>query len=181
MLPDEGPSNGGDLGPYRQSERKHLYEKYIQILLNNGSAYYAYDSPEELAVAREKSANKGETFVYGSHNRHLFKNSLSESSTYQNKITSGEYVVRLKVEPECEINVFDEIRGNIKVSSNIIDDKILMKADGMPTYHFANVVDDKLMKISTVIRGEEWLPSLPLHKLIYDAFGWEALNLCTCH
>ena len=154
LLPDEGPNNGGDFGPYRQSERKCLYEKYIQILLNNGSAYYAYDTPEELAVAREKSANKGETFVYGSHNRHLFKNSLSESSTYQNKITSGEYVVRLKVEPECEINVFDEIRGNIKVSSNLVDDKILMKADGMPTYHFANVVDDKLMKISTVIRGE---------------------------
>ena len=173
LLPDEGPNNGGDFGPYRQSERKYLYEKHIQILINNGSAYYAYDSPEELAVAREKAAKKGETFVYGSHNRHLFKNSLSKNNIDQDKIKSGKYVVRLKVEPEGEINVFDEIRGNIKVSSDLVDDKILMKADGMPTYHFANVVDDKLMKISTVIRGEEWLPSLPLHKLIYDAFGWE--------
>lgn len=174
LLPDEGPNNGGNFGPYRQSERKSLYEKYIQILINNGSAYYAYDSPEELAIAREKSAKKGETFVYGSQNRHLFKNSLTKSSIDKDKIASGKYVIRLKVEPECEINVFDEIRGAIKVSSDLVDDKILMKADGMPTYHFANVVDDKLMKISTVIRGEEWLPSLPLHKLIYDAFGWEA-------
>ncbi len=173
LLPDEGPNNGGDFGPYRQSERKHLYEKYIRILINNGSAYYAYDSPEELAIAREKSTKKGETFVYGSHNRHLFKNSLSKNILDQDRIALGKYVIRLKVEPECEINVFDEIRGNIKVSSNSVDDKILMKADGMPTYHFANVVDDKLMKISTVIRGEEWLPSLPLHKLIYDAFGWK--------
>ncbi len=173
LLPDEGPNNDGDFGPYRQSERKYLYEKYIQILIDNGNAYYAYDSPEELANAREKSAKKGETFVYGSHNRHLFKNSLSKNNIGQDKIESGKYVIRLKVEPEGEINVFDEIRGNIKVSSDLVDDKILMKADGMPTYHFANVVDDKLMKISTVIRGEEWLPSLPLHKLIYDAFGWE--------
>ena len=173
LFPDEGPNNDGDFGPYRQSERKYLYEKYIQILIDNGSAYYAYDSPEELANAREKSAKKGETFVYGSHNRHLFKNSLSKNNIDQDKIESGKYVIRLKVEPEGEINVFDQIRGNIKVSSDLVDDKILMKADGMPTYHFANVVDDKLMKISTVIRGEEWLPSLPLHKLIYDAFGWE--------
>lgn len=173
ISPDEGPINGGNFGPYRQSERKYIYEKYIDILINNGSAYYAFDTPEELAIAREKSEKKGESFRYGSHNRHLFNNSLSISNENISKNVSKKHVVRLKVEPGRQIHVFDEIRGNISVSSSLIDDKILMKTDGMPTYHFANVVDDKLMSISTVIRGEEWLPSLPTHKLIYDAFGWK--------
>ncbi len=166
---DEGPREGGGYGPYRQSERKEIYNKYINLLINKGLAYYCYTSKEELLKAR---ANK--SFSYNASTRLMFKNSLSlkkeESLSHMKK---NKYVVRLKVESNTELNMTDLLRGSIKVNSNNLDDKILMKEDGLPTYHFANVVDDYLMKITTIIRGEEWLPSLPIHKLIYDAFGWK--------
>ena len=166
---DEGPREGGGYGPYRQSERKEIYNKYINLLINKGLAYYCYTSKEELLKAR---ANKG--FSYNAGTRLMFKNSLSlkkeESLLLMKK---NKYVVRLKVESNTELNMTDLLRGGITVNSNNLDDKILMKEDGLPTYHFANVVDDYLMKITTIIRGEEWLPSLPIHKLIYDAFGWK--------
>ena len=166
---DEGPREGGGYGPYRQSERKEIYNKYINLLINKGLAYYCYTSKEELLKSR---ANKG--FSYNASTRLTFKNSLSlkkeESLSLMKK---NKYVVRLKVESNAELNMTDLLRGSITVNSNNLDDKILMKEDGLPTYHFANVVDDYLMKITTIIRGEEWLPSLPIHKLIYDAFGWK--------
>ena len=166
---DEGPREGGDYGPYRQSERKEIYNKYITFLVDKGLAYYCYDSKEELLKAREKKS-----FSYNASTRHMFKNSLSlkkeESLSLMKK---NKYVVRLLVKPNVELSMVDLLRGDIKVNSNNLDDKILMKEDGLPTYHFANVVDDYLMKITTIIRGEEWLPSLPIHKLIYDAFGWK--------
>lgn len=174
ISPDEGPNNGGDFGPYRQSERKKIYEEHILLLVERGAAYYAFDLPETLKKAREKSEEEGETFRYGSHNRSQFKNSLTLSKEKTREALKGEFVVRLKIEPGQQVSVFDRVRGRVTVQTDLLDDKILMKSDGMPTYHFANVVDDRLMKVSTVIRGEEWLPSLPLHKLIYDAFGWDA-------
>ncbi len=174
MVPDEGPNNGGELGPYRQSERKAIYQKYIQQLIDKGAAYYAFDSPEILSKARNEKEEKGETFRYGAHNRMSFHNSLTCSKDTLPTLLKGPYVVRLKVDPKQSITVKDEIRGAIHQEAALLDDKILMKADGMPTYHFANVVDDYLMQIDTVIRGEEWLPSLPIHQLLYDAFGWKA-------
>jgi glutamyl-tRNA synthetase len=174
MVPDEGPFNGGNYGPYRQSERKEIYQKYIAQLIETGKAYYAFDKTETLSIAREEAERKGETFKYGAQNRMSFENSLTLTKDEVKKRLTAGYVVRLKVDSGQKINVFDEIRGAIQQSSDLLDDKILMKADGMPTYHFANVVDDHLMEITTVIRGEEWLPSLPIHQLIYDAFGWNA-------
>ncbi len=174
IAPDEGPTNQGKFGPYRQSERKDIYQKYINLLVEKGKAYLAFDSNEALSEARQSAEKKGETFQYGMHNRMDFKNSLTvDEEMLENLKKTTPYVVRLKVEGNSTVDVFDEIRGNIHVSTSVIDDKILMKADGMPTYHFANVVDDQLMEISCVIRGEEWLPSLPLHQLIYDAFEWD--------
>ena len=170
--PDEGPKNGGKFGPYKQSERKGIYKKYIQKLIDSKKAYYAFDSSEYLASERRKEELKGQSFKYCALNRMNFKNSLTLSEIEIKECLEDEYVVRLKVENEERITVFDELRGNISVNTNDVDDKILMKSDGMPTYHFANVVDDYLMKITCVIRGEEWLPSLPIHQLIYDAFGW---------
>lgn len=174
MVPDEGPSNGGNYGPYRQSERKELYQKYIEQLLANGAAYYSFDTPEELENARKESEKKGETFRYGAHNRMNFDNSLNCGQDALKEKLKGSYVVRLKINPEYNITVKDEVRGFIRQEGALLDDKILMKADGMPTYHFANVVDDHLMRIDTVIRGEEWLPSLPIHQLLYEAFQWKA-------
>ena len=172
---DEGPIKGGDYGPYRQSERKILYQKYIEKLIANGKAYYAFDSRDELDALRKQAEAKGTSFKYSKENRSQLCNSLSlseaDTKSYLEKVP---YVVRLKNDDIGDIVVTDLLRGTIQVNAGEIDDKILLKADGMPTYHFANVVDDHLMKISTVIRGEEWLPSLPLHQLIYDAFGWEA-------
>ncbi len=174
MIPDEGPANGGNFGPYRQSERKAIYKKYIDELIKKGGAYYAFDSADSLKEARNKSEKSGETFKYGSQNRHLFQNSLTLSPKEVEEAIKGDYVVRLKVSPGAVVQVEDLVRGTVHVDSDLLDDKILMKSDGMPTYHFANVVDDHLMKITTVIRGEEWLPSLPMHQLIYDAFEWKA-------
>ena len=175
IQPDEDPIKGGAYGPYRQSERKEIYANYIQKLIDNGKAYYAFDTNEDLAEARAKAEQEKGAFKYNAENRHDFKNSLSlEEDKAQELVKKGSYVVRLRVEKDCEVITSDLVRGNVRVNSNELEDKILMKKDGMPTYHFANVVDDHLMKITTVIRGEEWLPSLPIHQLLYDAFGWEA-------
>ena len=175
IQPDEDPIKGGAYGPYRQSERKEIYANYIQKLIDNGKAYYAFDTNEDLAEARAKAEQEKGAFKYNAENRHDFKNSLSlEEDKAQELVKKGSYVVRLRVEKDCEVITSDLVRGNVRVNSNELEDKILMKKDGMPTYHFANVVDDHLMEITTVIRGEEWLPSLPIHQLLYDAFGWEA-------
>ena len=174
LTPDESPAAPGGFGPYRQSERKTIYKEELEKLILSGKAYYAFDTPEELAAARSESEQKGEVFKYSAHNRAAFRNAISLSKEeLKNEINKGNGVVRLKVAVGETIVVKDEIRGVIRINSDEIDDKILMKADGMPTYHFANIVDDHHMQISHVIRGEEWLPSLPLHKIIYEAFNWE--------
>lgn len=175
LNPDEDPIEGGEYGPYRQSERGAIYKKHIQQLIENGSAYYAFDTNEELTKARTKSEKETGGFKYNAHNRGQFKNSLTLSKDEsKHLIDSGEYVIRLKVKSNQNVVVEDLIRGMVTINSNELEDKILLKKDGMPTYHFANVVDDHLMKITTVIRGEEWLPSLAIHQLLYDAFGWES-------
>ena len=173
MHPDEGPKNGGEYGPYRQSERKEIYDEYIKLLIEKGGAYYAFDSNDALSDARETAEKDGVSFKYGAKNRMSFKNSLTLGKDDVALALKEEYVVRLKVKAGETVSIYDEIRGTVQVNTDELDDKILMKSDGMPTYHFANVVDDHLMEISCVIRGEEWLPSLPLHKLIYDAYGWD--------
>lgn len=172
---DEGPGKEGEYGPYRQSERKDLYKQYADKLLKEGKAYYAFDTSEELNEKRSEYESKGETFIYNWHNRNELNNSISLSEEVINKkISSGEpYVIRF-LSPENELLKFNDlIRGEIEVNANVLDDKVLFKSDGMPTYHLANIVDDRLMKITHVIRGEEWLPSLALHVQLYDAFGWE--------
>ncbi|MCS6969065.1 MAG: glutamate--tRNA ligase [Cytophagales bacterium] len=173
---DESPWQGGPCAPYRQSERKHLYAQYVQQLLESGHAYYAFDTPEELEQARQRTKAEGEEFQYNAAVRMKMKNALSlpASQTEQLLKAGTPYVIRFKV-PQGKIVRFDDlIRGEVVVSSDTIDDKVLLKSDGMPTYHLANVVDDYLMNISHVIRGEEWLPSTPLHVLLYKAFGWES-------
>ena len=173
---DEGPGKDGEHGPYRQSERKHLYREYADKLIESGSAYYAFDTQEALDQHRKDHEENGKTFIYNWHNRLKLDNSLSLSSEeVQKKLHAGEpYVIRFKV-PEAEtLNLKDEIRGNMVVETKVLDDKVLFKSDGMPTYHLANIVDDHLMEITHVIRGEEWLPSLALHKLLYRAFRWDA-------
>ncbi|GAA4268770.1 glutamate--tRNA ligase [Hyunsoonleella aestuarii] len=174
---DEGPGKNEKFGPYRQSERKHLYRKYAEKLLASGHAYYAFDTAEELDFHRKDHESKGKTFIYNWHNREKGRlvNSLvlSEKET-QAKINAGDdYVIRFKSPQDETLNLKDIIRGDIKIDTNILDDKVLFKSDGMPTYHLANIVDDHLMKISHVIRGEEWLPSLALHYQLYRAFGWK--------
>jgi len=173
---DEGPNIGGNFGPYRQSERKEIYKKYIDQLINSGNAYFAFDTSEKLDSHRKDHEAKGKTFIYNWHNRLKLDNSLLLSADeVQTRIGNGEkYVVRFK-SPENETLILNDIiRGEIKIDTNVLDDKILFKSDGMPTYHLANIVDDHLMEISHVIRGEEWLPSLALHVLLYTAFGWKA-------
>jgi glutamyl-tRNA synthetase len=177
LTPDEGPSQGGGFGPYRQSERKEQYQRYAMQLLESGHAYYAFDTPEELDSTRKEYEARGETFVYDARVRESLKNSLTlQALEVEEKIASGiPYVIRFRFEPNKEIVMQDMVRGEVVVSTSTLDDKILFKSDGMPTYHLANVVDDNLMAISHVIRGEEWLPSLPLHVSLYSAFGWEHL------
>ena len=168
---DEGVSYGGDKGPYRQSERREIYKKYVDQLLEEGKAYIAFDTPEELQAKRAEIEN----FQYDAHTRHMMRNSLvMPADEVQALIESGaQYVVRFKIEPGEDVHVDDMIRGDVKINSSILDDKVLFKsADQLPTYHFANIVDDHLMEITHVIRGEEWLPSAPLHVLLYRAFGW---------
>lgn len=173
---DEGPGKEKDCGPYRQSERKDLYRQYADALIDSGNAYYAFDTSEELDAHRKDHEAKGKTFIYNWHNRLKLKNSLVFSSEEtQQKIANGEeYVIRFKSPEDETLHLNDIIRGDMQVETSILDDKVLFKSDGMPTYHLANIVDDHLMKITHVIRGEEWLPSLALHVLLYRAFGWEA-------
>ena len=174
IICDESPKKGGKYGPYNQSKRKAIYSKHIDELIEKGLAYYAFDTKEELDAHRKNHELKGKTFIYNSHNRHKLKNSLTISGKeLENKIKEGNYVVRFMTEENRIVKCKDLIRGEVSVSTREIDDKILFKSDGMPTYHLANVVDDHLMKISHVIRGEEWLPSLALHVLLYEAFEWE--------
>ncbi len=172
---DEGVGKGGNYAPYRQSERKEIYAQYAQELIDKDWAYYAFDTPQELDEQRKKSEEKGETFIYNWHNRQSLNNSLSISKEeVQERINNGqEYVIRFKM-PQEILTMQDLIRGEVVVDTKILDDKVLFKSDGMPTYHLANIVDDHLMKITHVIRGEEWLPSMPLHILMYRAFGWKA-------
>ena len=168
---DEGVSFGGDKGPYRQSERREIYKKYVDQLLEAGKAYIAFDTPEELEAKRNEIQN----FQYDAKTRGMMRNSLTLSAEeVQALIEDGnQYVVRFKIEPGIDVHVHDLIRGEVVIMSDILDDKVLYKrADELPTYHLANIVDDHLMEISHVIRGEEWLPSAPLHVLLYDAFGW---------
>lgn len=173
---DEGPDKEGACGPYRQSERKDIYKSYALQLVESGNAYYAFDTQENLDFHRKDHEAKGKTFIYNWHNRTKLSNSLSLSKEeVKAKLNSGEdYVIRFKSPQDKELILKDIIRGEIRIDTNVLDDKILFKSDGMPTYHLANIVDDHLMKISHVIRGEEWLPSLALHTLLYDAFDWKA-------
>lgn len=169
---DEGVGIGGEKGPYRQSERRNIYKKYVKMLLDAGKAYIAFDTPEELETKRNEIKN----FQYDCHTRMLMRNSLTMSKDEVEALIDdgAQYVVRFLIEPGQEIHVNDMIRGDVCIKSDILDDKVLYKsADELPTYHLANIVDDHLMEITHVIRGEEWLPSSPLHVLLYRAFGWE--------
>ena len=173
--PDESPDNPGDYGPYRQSERLDIYRKYAGELIESGKAYYAFDTPDALENARKNAESSGGAFLYGSANRLNMHNSLSMSpEEVKQALDAGEhYVIRLKVEADEVIEFTDLIRGQVQFSSNELDDKVLMKGDGFPTYHLANIIDDFLMRITHVIRGEEWLSSTAHHILLYRAFGWE--------
>lgn len=173
---DEGIGKEGKFGPYRQSERKNIYKQYALSLIENGWAYYAFDTAETLDELRKTAEADGKTFIYNHTNRETLDTSLKLSAEEtQKRIDSGEdYVIRFKTPVDETLHLKDIIRGDIKFETNLLDDKVLFKSDGMPTYHLANIVDDHLMETSHVIRGEEWLPSLPLHELLYRAFGWEA-------
>ena len=172
---DEGPNKNEKFGPYRQSERKHLYKQYADDLIASGNAYYAFDTSETLDFQRKDHEAKGKTFIYNWHNRLKLSNSLSLSNEKVTaKLDAGDdYVIRFKSPQDETLHLTDIIRGDIKIDTNVLDDKVLFKSDGMPTYHLANIVDDHLMEITHVIRGEEWLPSLALHYQLYKAFGWE--------
>lgn len=173
--PQEGPNIGGKYGPYRQSERKSLYGKYAQQLVDRGNAYYAFDTDEELQKIRAEYEAEKKVFKYDHNIRRQMNNSLEMSKKeIEERLSSGEpYTVRLKVPVNEIVNISDLVRGQVQFQSNELDDKIMMKSDGMPTYHLANIVDDHLMKITHVIRGEEWLPSTAHHVLLYRALGWE--------
>jgi len=176
IAPSETVNKNEKFGPYRQSERKTLYKQYADQLINSGWAYYAFDTAEALDLHRKQHEEQGKTFIYNWHNREKLDTSLVMSTEETNKrITTGEdFVIRFKTPVNEVLELKDIIRGDIKFDTNLLDDKVLFKSDGMPTYHLANIVDDHLMETSHVIRGEEWLPSLPLHHLLYKAFGWEA-------
>ena len=177
---DEGPATAikkeNNYGPYRQSERKHLYQRYADELIANGKAYYAFDTSDQLNLHRKNHEAEGKTFIYNWHNRLKLDNSLVlDALEVRRRLDAGEdYVIRFLTPQDEKIHLTDIIRGAIEIDTNILDDKVLFKSDGMPTYHLANIVDDHLMEISHVIRGEEWLPSLALHQQLYDAFGWKA-------
>ncbi|MFV8334878.1 glutamate--tRNA ligase [Flavobacterium sp. RSP29] len=176
IAPDETIGKNEKFGPYRQSERKDLYQQYAAELINSGNAYYAFDTAEALDAARKLEEEQGQTFIYNHHNREKLDTSLVISTEESAKrIAGGEhYVIRFKTPVNETLHLHDIIRGDVKFETNLLDDKVLFKSDGMPTYHLANIVDDHLMETSHVIRGEEWLPSMPLHVLLYRAFGWEA-------
>ncbi len=177
IMPTEGPGIGGDFGPYIQSERKAMYRPYAEELVSNDKAYYAFDTSEDLTKMREQAKEMGmPNWQYNSVTRGSMQNSISlPSDEVKKRIENGDpYVIRMKMPRNVDIRFEDEIRGWVVVNTNNLDDKVLFKSDGMPTYHLANIVDDHTMEISHVIRGEEWLPSAPLHVMLYDAFGWEA-------
>lgn len=176
LIPDESPIHGGPYGPYRQSERRDIYDKYTEQILKTDYAYIAFDTPEELDAIRSEFEAKGEVFAYNNFTRNRMKNSLTLSNEEVEKLKADgvPYVVRFKMPVGRQLNMEDIIRGNFSVNTDTLDDKVLVKNDGMPTYHFANIIDDHEMKISHVIRGEEWLPSMGLHVLLYEAMGWEA-------
>ncbi len=168
---DEGVREGGKYGPYKQSERRDIYREHVKMLLDNGKAYIAFDTPQELEAARAATPN----FQYDASTRMSMRNSLTMSAEEVQRLIDGgeKYVVRFKIEPGRDVEVNDLIRGKVVINSSVLDDKVLYKsADDLPTYHLANIVDDHLMEVSHVIRGEEWLPSAPLHVLLYEAFGW---------
>ncbi len=172
---DEGPNQGGDYGPYRQSERKDMYAEYAHQLVKNGWGYYAFDTEEELDKKREEAEAKGETFSYDCNTRMDMENSLVFSEEEVNALMARgvPFTIRLKVPFGEAVSVNDIVRGQVTFQSELLDDKVMFKADGMPTYHLANVIDDHSMRITHVVRGEEWLPSTAHHVLLYRAFGWE--------
>ena len=183
IMPDEGQGIGGDFGPYKQSERKSIYFPYAKELIASGKAYYAFDTPEDLEAMREQAKKmKMPNWQYNAVSRMSMKNALTLPEDEVNKrLENGDpYVVRFKMPRNEEIRFEDAIRGWVVVNSNNMDDKVLYKSDGLPTYHMANIIDDHSMKISHVIRGEEWLPSAPLHVMLYKAFGWEAPIFAHC-
>ncbi|MEM6380281.1 MAG: glutamate--tRNA ligase [Bacteroidota bacterium] len=183
ISPDEGPGFGGEHGPYRQSERKDIYKKYALELVERGHAYYAFDLPEDLAARRKAAESEGKTFRYDSSVREALDNSISLSDAETKaKIDSGApYTIRLKIPRDETITIRDLVRGDVSFQTNELDDKIILKGDGMPTYHLANIVDDHLMEISHVIRGEEWLPSTAHHILMYQFLDWEATMPAFAH
>lgn len=175
ISPSETIGKNEKFGPYRQSERKEIYREYALRLIDSGHAYYAFDTAEALDAHRKDHEEKGKTFIYNHHNREKLDNSLTISAEETaRRIASEDYVIRFKTPVDQTLHLTDIIRGEIKFDTNLLDDKVLFKSDGMPTYHLANIVDDHLMETSHVIRGEEWLPSMPLHVLLYQAFGWDA-------
>lgn len=176
ISPDETVGKNEKFGPYRQCERKAIYQQYADQLINSGNAYYAFDTAEALDAHRKQHEEQGKTFIYNHHNREKLDNSLTNPvAKVAERIAAGEdYVIRFKTPVDETLHLTDIIRGDIKFETNLLDDKVLFKSDGMPTYHLANIVDDHLMETSHVIRGEEWLPSMPLHVLLYRAFGWDA-------
>lgn len=175
IVPDEGFSVGGDFGPYVQSERADIYREYALKLIESGNAYYAFDTAEEMDAIRTEHEAEKKTFVYNNQSRKNLNNSLALSAEETEALMAAgtPYVVRFKMPEDEIVNINDAIRGDVKFNTNDLDDKVLFKSDGLPTYHLANVVDDYMMQISHVIRGEEWLPSLPLHALLYKALGFE--------
>ena len=176
IAPDETIGKNEKFGPYRQSERKDLYQQYAEQLINSGWAYYAFDTAEALDAHRKEHEEQGKTFIYNHHNREKLDTSLviSAEDTAKRIAAGDAYVIRFKTPVGETLHLKDIIRGDVKFETSLLDDKVLFKSDGMPTYHLANIVDDHLMETSHVIRGEEWLPSMPLHVLLYRAFGWEA-------
>ena len=174
IVVDEGIREGGNYGPYRQSDKKQIFRQYADMLIDKGDAYYAFDTPEELEGMRKESEKAGKTFMYNTEVRNILINSISLKETdWKEKLDQGvPYVIRYKMPVNEDIHFNDLIRGDIIVNTGTLDDKVLFKSDGMPTYHLAHIVDDHLMEISHVIRGEEWLPSLPLHIMLYRSFGW---------
>ena len=173
---DEGVGIGGEYGPYRQSERKAMYKPYAEQLVRDGWAYYAFDTPDSLDAKRKEAESQKKTFQYDASTRMGMVNSLTlPADEVERRLASGDpFVVRFKYPDNVDIHVHDLVRGEVVINSSLLDDKVLYKSDGMPTYHLANIVDDHTMKITHVIRGEEWLPSTPLHVMLYKAFGWEA-------
>ncbi|KQK26307.1 glutamate--tRNA ligase [Chryseobacterium aquaticum] len=176
IIPDESPKKGGKFAPYRQSERRDIYDRYTEQILKTDYAYIAFDTAEELDAIRAEYEAKGDVFSYNNISRNRLKNSIALSEEEVQKLLDEKtpYVVRFKMPIDRTLGLVDIIRGNFAVNTNTLDDKVLVKNDGMPTYHFANIIDDHEMEISHVIRGEEWLPSLGLHILLYEAMGWEA-------